>query len=267
VSKRPTILLTNDDGIESAGIWAAAAALDSLGEVTVVAPTTQWSGAGRSVPPNMPGRIHRRQMQTGGVARTVFAVEGTPAQAVLFALLEILPEPPALVVSGINAGENVGTSVTMSGTIGAALEAAGAGIPALAVSRQVPIEWHLARTAEVDFTVAAYFAGYFAARMLSGWTLDDVDVVKVDVPSDATPATPWKVTRISRGRYFIPLRPDRPDPAQAAEIPYGIEFDPTREDPQSDVYTLRVEHKVAVSPVSLDLTSRIELSALEACLR
>ncbi len=260
---RPGILLTNDDGIESPGLWAAAEALDRLGEVTIVAPAVQWSGAGRSVPPNNPGRIVRQKRD----GRTVYAVEGTPAQAVLFAILEVFAAPPDLVVAGINAGENVGTSVTLSGTIGAVLEAAGAGLPALAVSRQIPLELHLERSLNVDYSTAAYFAGLFAAKMLAGWNLPDVDALKVDVPSGATPETPWKVTRISRARYFIPLRPQRRDPGEEAQIPYGIEFDPAREPPDSDVYALCVEGIVAVSPISLDLTSRTDLVTLENKLR
>jgi 5'-nucleotidase len=267
LSERPTILLTNDDGIDAAGLWAAAETLERIGDVTVVAPTVQWSGAGRSVPPNMPGRVFARRRTFAGRERTVYAVEGTPAQAVLFGILEILPKPPRLAVSGINAGENVGTSVTLSGTIGAVLEAASAGIPSLAVSRQVPLESHLARSVEADYAAAAHFAAYFAGRMLDGFSMPDADVLKVDVPDGATPDTPWTVTRISRARYFIPLKPDRTDSTQPAEIPYRIEFDPEREDPHSDVYALRVERKVSVSPISLDLTARIDLSALEAALR
>jgi 5'-nucleotidase len=263
----PRILLTNDDGIGSAGLLAAAEALIRLGDVTVVAPGRQWSGAGRSVPPDNSGRVLRQRKIVGGVEREIYAVDGTPSQAVLIALLEILPEPPDLVVAGINAGENVGTSVTLSGTIGAVLEAAGAGIPALAVSYQIPIEQHLARRVDADYSSAAFFTGFFATRMLSGGLPGDVDALKVDVPSGATPSTPWKVTRISRSRYFIPVRPKRVDPEQTADIPYGIEFDPVREDPQSDVYALRVDRMVSVSPISLDLTSRIALSALDGILR
>jgi 5'-nucleotidase len=147
------------------------------------------------------------------------------------------------------------------------LEAAGAGLPALAVSRQIPIEQHLARSVNADYSAAAYFTGLFGAKMLTGWTLKDVDAVKVDVPAGATPETPWKVTRISRSRYFIPERPPRTDPSQPAQIPYGIEFDPAREAPDTDVYAVCVEGKVAVSPISLDLTSRIDLGSLERRLR
>src|SRR4030067_275697 len=137
------ILLTNDDGIQSPGLWAAAEALSTLGFVHVAAPSDQFSGAGRSLPSHSSGIISPQQVSVHGKEWTVYGVGGTPAQAVLHAVLEILPTPPKLVVSGINYGENVGTGITVSGTVGAALEAASLGIPALAVSLETPVSAHL----------------------------------------------------------------------------------------------------------------------------
>src|SRR5512134_1609758 len=121
---KPQILLTNDDGIASPGLWAAAEALSQLGYVYVTAPRDQFSGAGRSFPITTDGVIRPQVMDVNGQEWTVYAVGGTPAQVVQHAVLEILPQIPDLVVSGINYGENVGTGITASGTVGAALEAA-----------------------------------------------------------------------------------------------------------------------------------------------
>jgi 5'-nucleotidase len=109
------ILLTNDDGIQSPGLWAAAGALSALGYVNVVAPRDQFSGAGRSLPSTSDGLINPLQMQVNGKQWTVYSVGGTPAQAILHAICEILPVKPDLVVSGINYGENMGVGVTVSG--------------------------------------------------------------------------------------------------------------------------------------------------------
>ncbi|MBO9362760.1 MAG: 5'/3'-nucleotidase SurE, partial [Thermoflexus sp.] len=152
----PLILVTNDDGIRSPGLRAAAAALQDLGQVIIVAPLDQWSGAGRSMPSTTEGRIYPELVRVNGVVIRAYAVEGTPAQVVDHALLEILSRPPDLVVSGINYGENVGSGVTISGTVGAALEAASFGIPALAVSLQTPVEHHLGYSEEIDFRAAAH---------------------------------------------------------------------------------------------------------------
>jgi 5'-nucleotidase len=88
MEQRPRILLTNDDGILSPGLWAAAAALSTLGFVTVVAPREQSSGMGRSLPKTSDGIIEERKVQVSGQEWTVFAVGGSPAQAVLHAVLE-----------------------------------------------------------------------------------------------------------------------------------------------------------------------------------
>jgi 5'-nucleotidase len=81
-------------------------------------------------------------------------------------VLEILPVRPDLVVSGINYGENVGSGITISGTVGAAMEGASLGVPSLAVSLETSEEHHLSYSAEVDFSAAAYFTAYFARLLL-----------------------------------------------------------------------------------------------------
>src|SRR5512138_3598745 len=154
------ILLTNDDGIQSPGLWAAAEALAKLGFVHVAAPREQFSGAGRSLPSTSDGRIDVRERTVNSQLWKVHSVGGAPAQAVQHAILEILPERPDLVVSGINYGENVGSGVTISGTVGAALEAASFGIPALAVSLEVERQHHWSLSKEVNFLTAAYFTAY-----------------------------------------------------------------------------------------------------------
>ncbi|HRQ32592.1 MAG TPA: 5'/3'-nucleotidase SurE, partial [Anaerolineales bacterium] len=131
---KPQILLTNDDGIRSPGLWAVAASLSDLGFVTVAAPRDQSTGMGRSLPGTSDGVIREERVQVNGQEWSVFAVNGSPAQAVLHGVYDVLKSKPDLVVSGINYGENIATGITISGTVGAALEAASLGIPALAVS-------------------------------------------------------------------------------------------------------------------------------------
>jgi len=261
------ILLTNDDGIQSPGLWAAAGALSSLGFVHVAAPRDQFSGAGRSLPITSDGIIHLQEMEVNGKTWKVYSVGGTPAQVVLHSVLEILPALPSLVVSGINYGENVGTGVTVSGTVGAALEAAAMGIPALAVSLEVEPRLHLSYSSEVDFSTAAYFTAYFGALLLEKRLPADVDVLKVDIPTTATPDTPWEITHISRGRYYEPLPPQRTSWDKPGKVGYRLGGDPAQDEIDTDVYALRVKRVVSVTPLSLDLTSRVDLKDLEHLLR
>jgi len=264
---KPQILLTNDDGIQSPGLWAAAETLSQLGFVNVVAPQEQSSGAGRSMPSTSNGIIKEQKMVVGEKEWTVYSVGGTPAQAVLHSIFEILPEKPHLVVSGINYGENVGSGLTTSGTVGAALEAASFGIPALAVSLETEPRHHLSLSNEVDFSAAAYFTAFFGGLLLEHPMPNDVDVLKVEVPCDATAETPWTTTRLSHLRYFEPCAPNRASWDVPAKVGYQISTNVDHDDPGSDVYAVRVRRLVSVTPISLDMTSRIKLDDLDTLLR
>jgi 5'-nucleotidase len=259
---RKQILLTNDDGIRSPGLWAAAAALAPLGYVTVAAPLNQWSGAGRSMPYSSEGRIYEESVTVGGQTWKVYAVDGTPAQAVQHGLVELMPAYPDLIVAGINYGENVGSGVTISGTVGAALEGASFGVPGLAVSLQTDSQYHLSHSTDVDFAAAGYFTHKFARLLLGLPREGDVDVLKVEVPDTATTETPWRVTRLSRTRYYLPQKPERRNLADRGSIPYLRQVEPERLEPDSDVRAL-VDGVVSVTPLSLDITSRVDLGTIQ----
>ncbi len=273
---RPLILLTNDDGIASPGLAAAAAALAPLGELLIVAPASQQTSMGRSRTQNgdLDGRLFPAAVRWDDQAWPGVAAHATPALAVEHALHELAPRPVSLVVSGINYGENVSTCVTVSGTIGAAFEAAERGIPALAVSLETDPMAYYEHDAGVDFAGAAHFVAFFAGRLLAaldggfadGKLPPDVDVLKVDVPRGATAATPWQITPQDRMSYYTPLRPARTDPfagpgpitMRVAKGCYSAEG--------TDAWAL-AHGIVSVTPLSLDLTSRVEAGALAAFLR
>ena len=190
-------------------------------------------------------------------------MDGTPAQAVLHALVELMPAYPDLIVAGINYGVNVGSGVTISGTIGAALEGASFGIPGLAVSLQTDPSYHLTYSTDVDFAAAAHFTHRFARLLLSKQRLHDVDVLKVEVPEGATPATAWRVTRLSRTRYYLPQRPERANLGDRAKVGYLRQIEAERVEPDSDVRAL-LDGVVSVTPLSLDITSRVDLSTIQS---
>src|ERR1043166_9651797 len=116
------ILLTNDDGIYAPGLRALRPELQKLGEGVDVAPATEQSAVGHSVTLTTPLIVQEVLDEQGGPMG--WAVEGRPADCVKLALRELLPEPPDLVVSGLNAGSNAGINVLYSGTVAAAIEAA-----------------------------------------------------------------------------------------------------------------------------------------------
>jgi 5'-nucleotidase len=265
--ERPLILFTNDDGIESPGLWAVAEAFADIGDILIVAPRLQQSGMGRSLPTTSEGRIYPRQLPMNGTPYKAFAVDATPAQAVQHGVLELADRLPSLVVSGINYGENAGNGVTISGTVGAAMEAASMSIPAVAVSLETPKDLHLTYSTEVDFSTSAHFARLFGEWLITNpGRPDDIDLLKVDVPWRATPATPWRVTRLSRHRVYWPTRPERVALSEIGHIGYTFDTDPSKAEPDSDVYAVLHDGVVSVTPMSLDMTSRTDMFRLRQLL-
>lgn len=265
--KKPHILLTNDDGIRSPGLWAAARELSKIGYVTVAAPREQSSGMGRSLPSASDGKIRREKVQVNGQEWDVYAVGGSPAQAVLHGVLEIVPHEPDLVVSGINYGENVGLGITISGTVGAAMEAANLGYRALAVSLETDTTYHLTHSEDINFAAAGHFTSYFARALLENSSFDGVDLLKVEVPRHATPETEWEMARLSLLRYYKPTPAKRASWEEPGTIGY-IHADNLPGEPEgTDVYVLRSKKKIAVTPLNLDMTARVDFDMLDKRLR
>ncbi len=263
----PLILMTNDDGVHSPGLHAAVKAMCDLGTVIVAAPRRQQTGASRSYPPVVDKRIYREEIPVNCYTVVAYGMETSPAQAVLSALLELVPRKPDLLISGINYGENLGTGVTISGTIGAAIEAASLGVPGLAVSLETLKEFHYHHSDVVDFTAAAAFVRRFAQIMLAGRFSPDVDILKIDVPDDARPDTPWRMTRASRQRYHVPQPSGRRNLDDQEEIDYRAEVDLATLEPDSDIYAVAVDRVVSVTPLSIDLTARVDPAVLAAYVR
>jgi 5'-nucleotidase len=267
LDEQPLILVTCDDGIKSPGLRAAVRAVLSLGDVIVSAPCEQQTGAGRSLPTFNDGAIHEIDYRVNNQPVPAYALHGSPAQAVLYALVELVPRRPALCVSGINFGENVGSGVTGSGTVGAAMEAADEGVPSLAISLETEKKYHYNHPEDVDLSAARYFTRHFASQMLAQEMPFDVDLLKVDIPNDATPATPWRVTRLSRQRYFRALPSGRRRLSEKRRLDYEMAIDDSTLEPDSDIYVVRMDRTVSVTPLSLDLTSRVAFEKLEEMLR
>src|SRR5436189_5665544 len=146
------ILVTNDDGYRSAGIHALAGVLRELGDVTIVAPTTEASAIGHAL-------TLRRPLRLEAIEDRVFAVDGTPTDCVNVAVTHVFNGLPDLVVSGINKGWNLGDDVTYSGTVAGALEGALLGTAALAISLK-------ATRGDYDFGPSAHAAARIAESIL-----------------------------------------------------------------------------------------------------
>lgn len=146
---RPLIVITNDDGVGSPALIPLRQALLPLGDIEIVVPDKNRSGAARSITMHAPLWVEEVELDDGSVAITT---DGTPVDCVRMAALGLLDRAPDIIVSGVNLGENLGDDITYSGTVAAALEGIMLDIPALAISAQ---GYHPG----YDLTVPARFAG------------------------------------------------------------------------------------------------------------
>jgi 5'-nucleotidase len=149
------ILVTNDDGVYADGLWAVVEELKKIGNVTVVAPDRDQSGAGTSVTLRLPLRLDQIKSPVEDV--TTYKVEGTPADTVIMALRVAMKDGVDLVVSGINEGSNLGNDVFISGTVGAAIQGYAYGIPSIAVSVSGFGKLYYGAAAKITALIADFF--------------------------------------------------------------------------------------------------------------
>lgn len=238
-----SILITNDDGYFSDGIVALASALETVGEVTVVAPAAEQSATAHSL-------TLTRPLRTRKIAERRYTVDGTPTDCVLVALTKILPERPDIVVSGINHGANLGDDVNYSGTVAGALEASAYKLPGIAVSLTAR---------EGDFTHAAHFAADLTARVLRAG-LPEGTILNVNVP----PGEILGARLTSQGvGSATPDIIEGVDPRGRTYYWIGVQQVSWKEDRNSDHAAIK-EGLVSITPLRTDLTDYRTLEALRS---
>jgi len=255
------ILVTNDDGVYSAGIRAAIRGVTGLGELLVAAPSGQRSGVGRSISIFEPLRYNK--VNLNGVE--AYEVSGTPTDSIIMGIFWIMKgKLPDLAVSGINIGENISTdTVTTSGTIGAALEAASYGIPAITASIQVVDQgdkFDSINDNVYQFDVASSLVRRVAKNVLERGLPPGVDILNINVPVDATDETEVVVTRLAR-KIFRTAVQERADPRGRPY--YWIDGDLVcAEREGTDVRAIYQEGKISVTPLTIDNTARVDFSEI-----
>lgn len=184
------ILVTNDDGIHSPGLAALAEALSALGEVWIVAPDRERTAVAHAVTLHKPLRLHQ-------LAPRTFSVNGTPVDCINLALVKVMPKRPALIVSGINKGVNLGDDVMYSGTVSAAVEGIILGVPAIAVSQEGREDFR--------FSVGGLYARR-VARLVLEQGLPEETLLNVNIPDrPARLIRGVRVTCLSRRRFDNPI--------------------------------------------------------------
>ena len=254
---RPLILITNDDGVFSPGLAAAAAAVQDFGDLLVVAPRYQQTTMGRSFPRlEETGRIEKVAIKVNGLEIPAFGVHGSPAQAVAHGILELADRKPDLCISGINYGANIGLSLTCSGTLGAAFEADSHGIKAVAISLQTPLHWQKsADYPDTDWTASQDCLSVIIKKVLTDGLPNGAIILNINVPDQ--PVRPLKVlwTRQSRFNDSIFVKPGPRDMERKYLLESVLNPDCSMVAKQSDAYALHVEKAVSVTPLSWDMTA------------
>jgi len=255
------ILVVNDDGINSPGLWALARAVRDLGEVTIIAPRTQRSGSGVSLTIRRPLRVERVRMD----GFESFIVDGTPADCIILGLNCLLPETPRVVLSGYNIGANISLMAPLSsGTIGAAIEAALNSIPAAALSFEVrDIEKALLeRSSGINYEGARRVTRLIARYLLDKTLPEGIHLLNICFPCQVNAQTRVEITHLAPN-YFK-------KEVLCQKDPYGIPYYWIRVRPQdikgednSDVYCLHRQESISITPLAIDLSHNIRREALE----
>lgn len=249
----PMILLTNDDGIASPGLAAAAEALLPLGRLVIAAPLHQQTSMGRAQTGNPEARFERVSYTVNGAEVEAYSLEASPAAVVRHFFVTNPGLVPDIVVAGINYGENIGVGVTSSGTVGAALEGAMRGSPSLAMSLETDVD-HQREYSEQDWTGSIHFTRYFAAAVLRNGMAPGVDVLKVEVPAGADAGTAWRMTRLSPNMYYDSKVATPSLETRRKDVTFS-KGKGVGEPSDTDAYAVRTARIVAVTPLRLDLTA------------
>ncbi len=245
------ILVTNDDGIESPGLFALKQALDPFGDVSVIAPDSNRSATARSITIRRPLEVDEVTLPDGSVG---YATDGTPVDCVRFAVLGLLGSIPDVVVSGINHGLNLGDDVTYSGTVAAALEGVLLGWPAIAVSAQSINREHWDTGDGVyDFRAVAAFAASLVPIVMHA-EFPPKMLLNVNGPGLAPPdVLGARVTRLGRRIYNDQL--ELLDGGEGTRKRYRIYGDsPTHHPEEGTDFAAIEEGYLSITPLHFDLT-------------
>ena len=246
-TEKPRILITNDDGIHAEGIIALENALREIGDVFVVAPVSEMSGASHSLTLSRPLRIRQ-------IDERHWTVDGTPTDCVTLALNRILTaeQLPHICASGINHGENMGDDATYSGTVAGALEATILGVPALAFS--------LVASRNYDFTEAAKIARQITAKAIKDG-LPDETLLNVNVPKGA----PRGIRVTKQGfKNARPIISEHRDPRGKLYYWIGEERSGFHSDESGNTdFEAIAENFVSVTPMRSDLTNHQAIKILK----
>ena len=241
-----TLLISNDDGYDAPGLRALVGALRAVGRVVVAAPAREQSGKGHSLMLREPIFVSEHNQPD---STTWYSIDAPPATCVRLAIEGLLVQPPNVVVSGINRGDNLGATVYHSGTVGAAREAAIAGIPAIAAS--------IRGDAASDYEAAAAFVRDLISHLRATNQLKPGLFVNVNVPAGKRNGV--RLTRLSVNPRHDTFERRSGPRGQLYFWPDWTQLEDDLE--ETDVWAF-VRGYITVTPMQLDVTNRVDMEAI-----
>ena len=251
-NKKPLVLVTNDDGIDSPGLLALAGAVQPFCDLLIVAPVDQQTNMGRGGLKGIDiGIIEKRILNIGNKKVLGYAVNGSPAQAVAHAVLEIADRKPDFCLSGINYGENLGLAFTCSGTLGAAFEADSLGIPSIAFSRSMPLEVQKSSDfSRIDWTMEQYHVAEILKEVLGRGFADSVRILNVNFPKDMSVSTEVRITRQAYMNYGRYVHPGVRDFNKGQSLNWALNEHLGSAESDTDIYAMHIDCVISVTPMS-----------------
>lgn len=245
-------LLTNDDGVHADGILHLKQALESLGDIFVVAPDRQRSASGHAITLHKPLRLNPSKLRDGTSA---FASNGTPTDCVTLGSHIVMDNQVDMVVSGINSGPNLGWDLTYSGTVAGAIEGAILGYPAFAISL---VETH--HHEEAHYETAAHAALYIARKLIQ-YSLPLHTFLNVNVPDlPLSDIKGYRLTTLGKRQYADRLEA-RSDPWGRPYYWLSGNLVEDRDQPNTDVYAVTHGY-ISITPVHMDFTAHAMIDTI-----
>ena len=247
------ILISNDDGIYSNGIYELAKRMTRLGKVTVVAPDKEQSAIGHAITMYQPLRCRKIKLYDMDI--DAWWVNGTPADCIKLGIETLLIERPDLIISGINNGENLGTDIIYSGTVSAAIEGSIFNIPAIAVS--------YAKHGETDFAIAAEVAVGIIEQVLEHAAGDSI-LMNINIPEteDINELKGVKITKLGVKKYRNNFE-ERKDPRGCSYYWLAGELIEDEISEDKDIAAVRSGY-VSITPIHIDLTGYEKINKMQA---
>lgn len=242
---KPLILVSNDDGVQALGLTALVRELRGVGRVVVVAPDQERSAVSHSITLHRPLRVEK-------LKRDTYAVDGTPTDCIMLAIHELMKERPALVVSGINHGANLGDDIHYSGTVSAAFEGGIMGIPSMAVS--------LVGNGRKNFRKAGEVAAFVARRVLDEGLPKGV-VLNINVPDTHSKGMKGIVFTKQGKRNYGGVIVEKEDPRGRKYYWIGGDESGFEDIADSDCNAVR-DGYVSITPLRVNLTDKAALKRL-----